>query len=76
MHPSSNQSNQPRPLTSREREVLRDIAAGLLTRQIAEKYGIAVNTVCVHRHNIIEKTGCANSTEAAVKYSKNLLPGN
>lgn len=65
MHPSSNQSNQTRPLTSREREVLRDISQGLSTKEIAERYAIAAGTVSAHRRSILKKTGCRNCTAAA-----------
>lgn len=57
-------------LTDREMEILMDIASGLSTKDIAAKYSIAVNTAKVHRHNIIRKTHCANTTEAAVKYAR------
>ncbi len=42
-------------LTEREREVLRLIAEGLPSKDIAEKLGISVSTVERHRPNIMEK---------------------
>lgn len=57
-------------LTEREMEILMDVANGLSCKAIADKYGIAVNTAKVHRHNIIRKTHSANCTEAAVKFSR------
>jgi len=57
-------------LTQREAEILIDIASGLSTKEIAAKYGITVNTAKVHRHNIIKKTHCSNTTQAAVQYRR------
>ena len=42
-------------LTAREREVLRCIAEGLGTRDIAEKFGISARTVETHRANLMRK---------------------
>jgi pimeloyl-ACP methyl ester carboxylesterase/DNA-binding CsgD family transcriptional regulator len=53
-------------LSSREREVLRLIAAGKSNPQIAEALVISLNTVQRHVSNILAKTGAANRTEAAV----------
>lgn len=50
-------------LTSREREVARLIAAGLLNREAAERLGIAVRTVEVHRANILRKLGVRTPAE-------------
>jgi DNA-binding NarL/FixJ family response regulator len=57
-------------LTPREMQILVDIAEGCSTKEIAAKYGIAINTAKVHRHNIIKKTHCANTTQAAVNYRR------
>jgi len=48
-------------LTARERQVLVLIAAGMSSRQIAEKLGVAFKTVVVHRHNIHKKLGVHNA---------------
>lgn len=55
-------------LTKREEEVLKLIADGLSTPQIAEKLFIAHSTVETHRRNLIDKTGVANS-KALIKYA-------
>jgi len=44
-----------RTLSPREREVLENVAAGLVTKQIAGKLGISPRTVDVHRSNIAQK---------------------
>lgn len=50
-------------LTRRETEVLKLIADGLSTPQIADKLHIANSTVETHRRNIIDKSGVKNSKE-------------
>ena len=52
-------------LTSREREVLRLIAAGRTNREIAAVLYIAPKTASVHVSNILGKLGAASRTEAA-----------
>jgi DNA-binding CsgD family transcriptional regulator len=52
-------------LTSREREVLRLIAAGRSNREIASMLFIAPKTASVHVSNILAKLGAASRTEAA-----------
>jgi len=52
-------------LTSREREVLRLIAAGRSNREIATVLYIAPKTASVHVSNILGKLGAASRTEAA-----------
>ncbi|NOU17739.1 MAG: response regulator transcription factor [Bacteroidales bacterium] len=51
------------PLTKREIEVLKLIAQGCTTPQIADKLCIAHSTVETHRRNLIDKLGVANSKE-------------
>jgi DNA-binding CsgD family transcriptional regulator len=52
-------------LTSREREVLRLIAAGRSNKEIASVLFIAPKTASVHVSNILAKLGAASRTEAA-----------
>lgn len=51
-------------LTDREKEVLALIQKGLLSKEIAERLCISVNTVSRHRQNILEKLCVDNSMEA------------
>jgi len=46
-----------RALTRRETEILQLIAEGQTSRDIAEMLGVAVNTVRVHRRNLMAKLG-------------------
>lgn len=51
-------------LTSREREILNEIAAGLHSKEIAWKLGISIRTVDVHRSNILSKLSAKNTSQA------------
>lgn len=51
-------------LSNREKEVLALIREGLLSKEIAERLCISVNTVSRHRQNILEKLCVDNSMEA------------
>jgi LuxR family maltose regulon positive regulatory protein len=57
----------PEPLTQREQEVLKLIAAGLTNREIAEELVISPETVKKHTGNIYGKLGASNRTEAAAR---------
>jgi DNA-binding CsgD family transcriptional regulator len=62
-------------LTSREREVLRLIAAGRSNREIASVLYIAPKTASVHVSNILGKLGAASRTEAAAIAHREGLSG-
>jgi DNA-binding CsgD family transcriptional regulator len=55
-------------LTRREKEILGLIADGLISKEIADKLFISVNTVNTHRQRILEKLDAGNSLEA-IKYA-------
>ena len=55
-------------LTPTETEILRDIALGLTTREIAEKRYSSFHTVNTHRKNIFRKLG-VNNVHEATKYA-------
>jgi DNA-binding CsgD family transcriptional regulator len=59
-------------LTKREFEILKLIAKGNASKQIADKLCISINTINNHRRNILSKTGCSNTFEA-MKYLGNFL---
>jgi DNA-binding NarL/FixJ family response regulator len=47
----------PIPLTDREQEIARLVAAGQMSKEIAAKLNLSVRTVEKHRANIMEKVG-------------------
>ena len=53
-------------LTSREREVLAEIAHGRSNREIARAFVLSEKTVKTHVSNILVKLGCADRTQAAL----------
>ncbi len=55
-------------LTKTETEILRDIALGLTTREIADKRFSSFHTVNTHRKNIFRKLGVNNAREVT-KYA-------
>jgi DNA-binding CsgD family transcriptional regulator len=55
------------PLTSREHEVLEQLAAGLSNRQIARALGISEHTVKFHVSGILGKLG-VSSRAAAIRH--------
>ncbi|MCX6230927.1 MAG: LuxR C-terminal-related transcriptional regulator [Bacteroidetes bacterium] len=58
-------------LTARETEVLQLISKGLLSKEIADKLYISINTVNTHRQRILEKLNADNSIEA-IKYANSI----
>lgn len=52
-------------LSTREAEVMQLILEGQLNKQIADRLGIAMRTVEVHRARVLQKTGARNSVELA-----------
>ena len=55
----------PDELTAREVEVLRLLAIGRTNKDVSLVLGISLNTVATHVRSILNKTRCANRTEAA-----------
>lgn len=50
-------------LTAKEREVLQLIAEGHSSKQIAEHFNLSLNTIHVHRNNIMRKLGIHKQAE-------------
>ena len=59
--------DQPDPLTPRESEVLRLMAAGYSNKEIAEALGTAEGTVKNHTSNILSKLGVRDRTRAVLR---------
>jgi len=64
---ASNATDEIKLLSSRENEVLQQLAKGLLYKEIADKLSIATGTVRQHIHKIYEKLHVQNRTEALNK---------
>jgi len=54
-------------LTAREREIVRQLAAGQSTKQIARLLGISPRTIDGHRARIIRKVGASSASEMLAK---------
>lgn len=66
-----------RPLSTRELEVLQHIVAGKSNKEIAAILGLSVNTVSVHRANIMDALEIHNTAELvvlAIRYGLATLP--
>lgn len=61
-------NGEGKPLTAREHDVMELLCHGAPNKSIAEKLGVSESTVKLHIHNIIDKLGVNNRTEAAVYY--------
>lgn len=60
-------ANQLRPITPREQEILRHLASGLSSKQIASQLNVSIHTVNNHRQSLLRKAG-AKSTAELVSY--------
>ena len=52
-------------LTRRERQVLELMAIGGTNKTMARDLGISMNTIEIHRQNMVNKLGALNSVDAA-----------
>jgi len=57
----------PEPLSAREMEVLRLLAAGLSNQEIAGKLTVSLGTVKTHVHNLYGKLGVSSRSQAIVR---------
>jgi two-component system nitrate/nitrite response regulator NarL len=67
-NPKKSQSTTPTPLTEREKDVIRLIAEGLSTNEIANKLFLSAFTIETHRKNIFTKLGF-NKVASLVRYA-------
>lgn len=61
--PKSDDQPVTKELTIKEIEIVKSIANGLTSKQIAEKSFISVRTVETHRHNILKKLNLQNAAQ-------------
>jgi DNA-binding NarL/FixJ family response regulator len=69
----SSKAEGKRPLTSRELQVLQLIAEGKSNKEIAGDLGLSVNTVAVHRANIMDALDIHKTAELVVYAIRNGL---
>ena len=65
--PTGTDAPRPEPLTAREAEVLRLVAAGLANPEIAARLFIGVGTVKTHVNRLFAKLGAASRTQAVAR---------
>jgi LuxR family maltose regulon positive regulatory protein len=65
--PARHETALVEPLSERELEVLRLVAAGLSNREIADELIVAVGTVKKHTHNVFGKLGVRSRTQAILR---------
>lgn len=66
--PTALVDNETVALTKTETEILKEIALGATTREIAEKRFSSFHTVNTHRKNIFRKLG-VNNVHEAIRYA-------
>lgn len=64
--PSALKGERTHALTARELEVLQLICSGMSNREIADKLDLSVNTIAVHRANIMNALGVHKTAELVV----------
>jgi DNA-binding NarL/FixJ family response regulator len=69
--PLSGASSRPRhidpcPMSSRELEVVRRLARGMVYKQIAGELGLSTSTIRTHLHNIYGKLGARDRAQAVL----------
>lgn len=64
--PRRSRGAAPCPLSGREMEVLRRLAAGRVYKQIAGELGLSTSTVRTHLHNIYGKLGAVDRAQAVL----------
>lgn len=57
-------------LSQRELELLRWLAEGYSSKQIADYMDISKHTVDTHRRNLIQKTGCYNIVQLVARCTR------
>ncbi len=56
----------PCPMSTREVEVLRRLAKGMVYKQIATELGLSTSTVRTHLHNVYGKLGVMDRAQAVL----------
>ncbi len=54
-------------LTEREKQIVIRLSRGLNAEQIADELNLSHHTIKTHRRNVLQKSGCTNTTELVAK---------
>ncbi|HET9072943.1 MAG TPA: HDOD domain-containing protein [Solirubrobacteraceae bacterium] len=57
---------EPSPMSDREVDVLRQLAKGMVYKQIAAEMGLSTSTVRTHLHNVYKKLGAMDRAQAVL----------
>ena len=57
---------EPCPLSTREQEVLKRLAQGMVYKQIASEMQLSVSTIRTHLHNVYGKIGAVDRAQAVL----------
>ena len=63
---SPRRASEPCPLSAREVDALRGLAAGKVYKQIAQELKLSVSTVRTHLHNVYKKIGAVDRAQAVL----------
>jgi DNA-binding NarL/FixJ family response regulator len=61
---------EPKPLTPRQCDILKEVACGRSNSEIAERLHISVETVKTHVRQLLVRMGARNRTELATIYQR------
>jgi putative nucleotidyltransferase with HDIG domain len=63
---SPRRASEPCPLSEREVDALRGLAAGKVYKQIAQELSLSVSTIRTHLHNVYKKIGAVDRAQAVL----------
>jgi DNA-binding NarL/FixJ family response regulator len=66
-NPGNKLLHMENPFSQREMEIIRLIAAGLSSKEIASSLFISTATARTHRQNILDKAECQNTAQLVAK---------
>lgn len=66
-YPEGNKNDFSALLTEREKQIVIRFSRGLNAEQIAEELNLSHHTIKTHRRNVLQKSGCTNTTELVAK---------
>jgi DNA-binding NarL/FixJ family response regulator len=61
-------------ITPTELKIIKEVANGSTSKEVAAKLNISLKTVEVHRHNVMKKTGAGNFIQLIIAlYKKGII---